>query len=145
MTRRAFIQLCVGAFFFNRTSAMAAESPLVLVASAASPLTAIPANDVRKAFLGVPVLVNDKALVPLVNSSSADSKELFLQRVLFMSSAVFERHCLSRIFKNGGNKIGDFSDATSLTNALNANPHSISYMQLGDARKFTSLRILGEL
>jgi hypothetical protein len=145
MIRRRFIQMCAGGLLLDRANLQAAETHLVLVAAVNSSFSNIAANDVRKAYLGVSVLVNDKAIVPIINSSNPDTKELFLQRVLFMSSAVFERHSIGRIFRNGGNKMSDFSDVVALANALSANPLSISFMQANDARKLSSVRVLAEL
>jgi hypothetical protein len=117
----------------------------VLIASSASVLPVIAPNDVRKAFLGLPVVVNEKTIVPILNSSSADAKELFLQRVLFMSSPVFERHSIGRVFRNGGNKLADYTDQVALINAISVNPLCVSFMNIVDAKKLTSIRVLGEL
>jgi hypothetical protein len=145
MKRRQFMQAFGSVILCRSASTHANEANLVIVAASGSNLPPIKANDVRKAFLGVPVTVSEKTLVPLINSSNNDTKELFLQRVLFMSGAVYERHSLGRVFRNGGNKLAEFSDSIALANALAANPLGISFMLAVDAKKIPSLKILGEL
>jgi hypothetical protein len=145
MTRRQFMHAFGGVILLRSASTYANEANLVLVAASGSTLPPIKANDVRKAFLGVPVTVSEKIIVPIVNSSNNDTKELFLQRVLFMSGAVYERHSLGRVFRNGGNKLAEFSDSIALANALTATPLGISFMLAADAKKIPSLKILGDL
>jgi hypothetical protein len=135
----------IGVVLLPSAAVYANENSLVLVASSGSTLPAIKANDVRKAFLGLPVTVNEKTIVPIVNSSNNDTKELFLQRVLFMSGTVYERHSVGRVFRNGGNKLAEFSDPIALASALTANPLSISFMLAVDAKKMSTVKILGEL
>jgi hypothetical protein len=143
--RRQFMHTIIGVVLLPSAAVYANETNLVLVASSGSILPSIKANDVRKAFLGIPVSVNEKTIVPIVNSSNNDTKELFLQRVLFMSGAVYERHSVGRVFRNGGNKLAEFSDPIALASALNANPLSISFMLAADAKKMTTVKILCEL
>jgi hypothetical protein len=135
----------IGVVLLPSAAVYANENNLVLVASSRSTLPAIKANDVRKAFLGLPVSVNEKTIVPIVNSSNNDTKELFLQRVLFMSGTVYERHSVGRVFRNGGNKLAEFSDPMALASALTANPLSISFMLAVDAKKMSTVKILSEL
>jgi hypothetical protein len=145
MKRRCFIKACGSLILLNSTRVKAADINLVLVTASGSTLTALNANDVRKAFLGVPVSVNDKIIVPILNSGNGEAKELFLQRVLFMSGAVYERHSIGRVFRNGGNRLADYSDQIALTNALNATPFGISFMLATDAKKTSAVKILSEL
>jgi hypothetical protein len=145
MKRRQFLQAFGSVILLRSAATHANEANLVLVAASGSTLPAIKANDVRKAFLGVPVVVNEKIIVPIVNSSNNDTKELFLQRVLFMSGAVYERHSIGRLFRNGGNKLAEFSDPIALASALTANPLGISFMLAADAKRIASVKILGEL
>jgi hypothetical protein len=143
--RRQFMHAIIGVVLLPSAAVYANENSLVLVASSGSTLPAIKANDVRKAFLGLPVSVNEKTIVPIVNSSNNDTKELFLQRVLFMSGTVYERHSVGRVFRNGGNKLAEFSDPMALASALTANPLSISFMLAVDAKKMSTVKILSEL
>jgi hypothetical protein len=145
MKRRCFIKACGSFILLSSTQVKAADISLVLVAASGSTLSALNANDVRKAFLGVPVSVNDKIIVPILNSSNSDAKELFLQRVLFMSGAVYERHSIGRVFRNGGNRLADYSDQIALANALATTPFGISFMLAADAKKTSVVKILGEL
>jgi hypothetical protein len=144
MKRREFL-IGVGALALWPTLSSASESNLVLVAGARSTLPAIPPKDVRKIFLGVPLVLGDKEVVPLFNLSVEETKELFLQKVLFMSGPVYERHIVGRVFRNGGMRIAEFQDSTLLSNALVNNLQSISFMAGQDARKLHSIKILGDL
>jgi hypothetical protein len=144
MKRRYFLS-AVGALLLRPVDTIASESSLVLVSGARSSLPAISPKDVRKIFLGVPLLLGDKEVVPLLNGSVEETKELFLQKVLFMSGPVYERHIVGRVFRNGGARIAEYQDAQILATALSNNLQSISFMAGQDARKLASIKILGDL
>jgi hypothetical protein len=143
--KRRQILLGLGALALRPNHVFAAESSLVLVAGSRSHLPAISANDVRKIYLGVPLVLGEKEVVPLLNVSVSETKELFLQKVLFMSGPVYERHIVGRVFRNGGMRIAEYQDGAALANALSSNLQSISFMAGQDARKQSALKILGDL
>jgi hypothetical protein len=144
MNRRSLL-ISAGALCLRPLMASAQEGSLVLVAGTKSPLPAIAAHEVRRVYLGVPLVVGDKEVVPLLNLTALETKELFLQKVLFMSAPVYERHMVGRVFRNGGSRIVEFQEAQALVNALTSNPYAISFMSPQDAGKIAALRILGML
>ncbi len=144
MMRRNFLA-GVGALLVTPAAVWASQGGLVLVAGSRSPLPAIGASEVRKIYLGVPLLLADKEVVPLLNLSMPETKELFLQKVLFMSGPVYERHLVGRVFRNGGSRIAEFQDSGALANALSNNTHAISFMSGTEAGKMSTLKILGNL
>jgi hypothetical protein len=125
--------------------AFASEAHLVLVASLKSQLPFIPASDVRRLFLGVPLMHAEKEVVPLLNGSVVKTKEPFLQKVLFMSAPVYERPMVGRVLRNGGPRILEFQDGNALVQALTSNPKAISFMSGQEAQKAASLKVLGNL
>jgi hypothetical protein len=99
MNRRDFL-LSSGGLLLLPLALGAAEADLVLVAGGRSQLPAISPKEVRKIFLGVQVHLGEKEVVPFMNGSITETKELFLQKVLFMSASVYERHMVGRVFRS---------------------------------------------
>lgn len=125
------------------SAARAAESTdVVIVVDASSPIHSIALADVRRRYLGVPVVVDGVEVTPIRNLSEATTYEVFLQRVLFMSAQNFERRMVTRIFSEGGRRIATVSSQDELNQVLHDNPGSISF-----ARRAVvggSLRIVAE-
>src|SRR5215470_13304718 len=88
-----------------RLPGASAPSDLVIVVDESSPVRSISVADVRRRYLGIPVVVDGIEVVPVRNLSDADFYEMFLQRVLFMSAQSYERRMVSKIFREGGSSI----------------------------------------
>jgi hypothetical protein len=144
MNRRTFLS-GAGAILVTPIAGWASEGGLVLVVGSRSLLPAIGANEVRKIYLGVPLVLAEKEVVPLLNVTMPETKEMFLQKVLFMSGPVYERHLVGRVFRSGGSRIAEFQDSGALVNALANNSHAISFMSSSEAGKISTLKILGNL
>lgn len=121
------------------------DQDIVLVASARSPLSSIAPPDVRRLYLGIPIVQAGREVMPLINHSNTLVKELFLQKVLFMSAQIFERQMVSRVFRQGGAKIPEFSDLRTLAAALIADPMAVSFMMPSALRSLEGLKALNEL
>jgi len=98
--------------------------------------------EVRKLFLGVPVVVNGQQLNPLRNSTDPLLTEIFLQKVDFMSERSYERTLLSRIYRLGGTRPEIFIDKSKLVKQLNSSPGSLTYMWAEDAVGLKSLGVI---
>jgi len=118
---------------------------LVLVAGAQSPLTGLPATDVRRLYLGIPLAQDGREIVPLRNAADPAAREMFLQHVLYMSAQAYERQISSRLYRTGGNRIPEHSDQRTLIAALAADPWAVTYMLAESARREPAIKILGDL
>jgi hypothetical protein len=126
-------------------SAMAAGGrKLVLVTSVDSNVLTIPAPDIRRLFLGVPISTNNGTVQPLRNATDPLLEEVFLQKVLFMSRESYDRILLTKVM-HGGSRPVIFNSEDQLLNALNANRNAVTYMWSDAASNKTTLRIVAEL
>ena len=132
--------LCQWAF-----PAQAADSRLVVVASAKSSIHDLTTNEVRRAYLGVAVINDGQELLPVRNASDALLKEIFLQKVLFMSANQYERHMVTRVFRGGGERIPEHIDMQQLVNELQADHRKITFMRGDTAAATPGVKIVGEL
>jgi hypothetical protein len=121
------------------------EARLVLVASTASTVAPLSAGEVRKLYLGIPIVQQGHEIVPLRNVTTAPVQELFLQRVLFMSAQAYERNVSARVFKGGENRAVEFRKPEALVEALSANPWAVTYMSSDSATRTPGVRIVSEL
>ena len=76
---------------FYTVPASAGDQQLVLVTNAQSPITTLTSVEARRLYLGVPVQVNGRTVIPLRNTSEARLQEVFMQRVMHMATATYER------------------------------------------------------
>ena len=125
--------------------ALAGEPRLVLVASAKSSITDLPSTTVRHLYLGLPIVQDGHAIVPLRNSADPALQELFLQRVLFMSAQAYERQASARVFRNGGSRVREYAKLGSLVEALTTEPWSVTYMDAETAASLPEVKIVARL
>jgi hypothetical protein len=123
-------------------AAPAGSSDLVIVVDESSPVRSISVADVRRRFLGIPVVVDGVEVVPVRNLSDADFYEMFLQRVLFMSAQSYERRMVSKIFREGGSSILAVGSREELYRTLHSDPRRISFVPR--AAVGAGLRIVAE-
>ncbi|MES1983049.1 MAG: hypothetical protein V4443_11325 [Pseudomonadota bacterium] len=122
----------------------AAELKLVLVASKRSPIAQLSPNEVRKLYLGIPLFVDGQTIKPLGNSSDQYLQEVFMQKIIFMSTQAYERQILSRVFRVGGTRPPIYNDLDKLVAALQDDPSTVSYMSDIEAINH-GLKIINEL
>lgn len=121
------------------------ERVLVLVTSAESPLAAPESEQIRDAWMGLPVKINDHMLKPLRNLAQPMADEVFLQKVMFMARRRYERNVLSQVFRFGGTRPQRIEDREELEQMLGDNPRSITYMWADAAGTPAGVKILAEL
>ena len=118
---------------------------LVLVTDASSGIKSLTSSETRRLFLGFPVLKQGHSLEAAINRSDPFLYEVFLQRVVYMSSSVYERHLLTNVIQLGGQRPQSYNDVRSLVNALQESPGTVSLLWAKDARANRHLVILGEI
>ncbi len=116
---------------------------LVLVADARSTLPSLTLRELRKAYLGVPVIKNELQVQPLINLTDELLYEIFLQKVMHMSSQSYQRQLVTRFLHAKGNRPPVYRDQKTLFDALAKDPGAITYiMWAEDAKKHTNLKII---
>jgi len=136
-----FLLLSTGA-----THGVASEQvQLVLVASERSQVEPLTSNEIRKLFLGIPVIQHQRRLEPLNNVSDPLLNEVFLQKIVFMSTQKYERMLVSQVFRLGGHRPAQFSETEKLVGVLKESPITVSYMWLKTAQQTPGIKVVQEL
>lgn len=120
----------------------AEEQRIVIVASAESGIQAISAQEVRRAYLGASIVLDGVEIKPLRNQTDKLAEEVFLQKVLFMSTEAYERQLLARAFR-GESRPKDYESLTDLLAALQNDNAAITFMLYGTAVTTPEIRIIG--
>jgi len=118
---------------------------LVLVTDASSGITSLSNSETRRLFLGFPVVKGGHSLEAAINRSDPFLYQVFLQRVVYMSSSVYERHLLTNVIQLGGQRPQAYTDARALISVLRESPGTVSMLWESDAKANGNLIILGEV
>ena len=130
----------------SESVAQAADHDLVLVASSVSSIiTPLKAAEVRKLYLGISMFNEGQIIRPLLNYSDNYLQEVFMQKVMFMSTPAYERQILSRVFRMGGNRPPVYAEIKNLLAALKDNPDTLTYMYRVEASAHPELKIINTL
>jgi len=142
-SRITFILLLLQCIFFGVSQA--APERLVLVTGAHSTIPSLTSVEVRKLFLGKPIIKDGVRIEALRNASDTLLQEVFLQKVIFMSERAYERQLLSNVFREGGHRPSAYKDLKSLAAELQTRPAALSYMWAGTAQATPGIKIVSEL
>jgi hypothetical protein len=123
----------------------ATSHTLVLVVRADSKVVDLDSLQVRKLFLGVPVLVSGSPLHPVRNRSDAELDPIFLQQIVAMSQSAYEREILIGVNRQGWLRPVEVSTTRKVIEALNADPNAVSFMWQADVAHNPGLRVIREL
>lgn len=123
----------------------AEERQLVLVSAVSSKITPLSPIDVRRLFLGLPIIQNNARVEAVHNASDPLLTEVFLQKIIFMSAQNYERQLMERVFRSGGHRPIRHTDADKLIATLQDTPSALSYMWLNKAEKIPGIKVVQEL
>jgi hypothetical protein len=144
--RRHYLLSSVAALLAaGHSKAQAGAEKLLLVCGASSPLSGELTKHARKIFLGIPVTTHEGVVTPVMNASAQRTRELFLQRVLYMSAEVYERHQQAKVYRNSGQRIPESGSLPALIAMMNQNPCHLSFMLASDLPGNNSVKVLGPL
>lgn len=101
---------------------------LVLVTGSGESELNLSSAEIRRLFLGLPVGGQKPPVTALINRTDALLHQVFLQKVIFMSSHLYERQLLTNVVRQGGQRPPVYTDRQALLNALRAQPNSVTYM-----------------
>ena len=127
------------------TSWAAPGSTLVLAAGPHFPEgVRLSPQEVRLLFLGGRVSRGGVRLQPVLNAADPFLEEVFLQKVLFMSKAHYQRRLVALAFRLGRPRPPVFQDEEALAEHLRRRPGAVSYLWARHARRL-GLTIVQEL
>lgn len=118
---------------------------MVLVTGATSYVPALTPAEVRKLFLGIVVVKDGLRIEPLINLTDPRLHQMFLQKIVFMSSYNYEHHLVTHSRQVGDPLPQEYTDPWQLISALRSRPGSVSYMWAKDAQPRMGLKIVQEL
>ena len=119
------------------------EPSLVLVANAHSTIQRLSPDEMRKLYLGIPMIIDGQRVHPLRNTNPM-VQEMFMQKVMFMSTPAYERQILSRVFRMGGMRPPEYDEVNELLKALESDPAAVTYLPREFAAR-PDLKIVGEI
>jgi hypothetical protein len=120
----------------------AAERELVLIVSSASPVEHLDPIEIRKLFLGLPVLRGGVPLRPVCNVSDERIQEVFLQYVVAMSQSAYDHRILSLVNTQGRARPLELRSREAVLATLSADRQAVSYAWLSDVAGNPHVRIL---
>lgn len=85
----------------NSTRGETAVQRMVLLVDENSSLEALTAKQLRRTYMGVPLIVNDLALTPLLYVANEKLTAHFMQKIMFMTESAYERMTFNHNFRNG--------------------------------------------
>ena len=127
------------------TELYAAELNLVLVEAKNSSISSLSPEEVRRLYLGVPVMSGGQTIKPIINDTDNLLREIFMQQVLFMSTDVYLRQTISRTYRTGEAPFPTYTDTPSLLKALETNPNAVTYMLEQTAVASPQVKIITKL
>ncbi len=137
-----FLCLCVASI---NGAAQTTQRRLLLVSSMESTTPSLSLKEVRKLFLGVPVVKNGVRLRPLRNASDPLITEVFLQKIIFMSKRNYERQLVSRVFRLGGERPPVYTNISELIDELRQTPQALTYMWSDQVALTDNVKSIGVL
>jgi len=118
---------------------------LVLVTDSATGITALSTSEIHKLFLGLPIEKGGHSLEAAINHSDPFLYEIFLQKIVYMSSISYDRHLLSNVIQLGGRRPQIFNNTQALITALKQKPGTVSVLWENDVKTRSDLTIIGEI
>ena len=117
---------------------------LVLVAGPNSDIPALAPEEVRSTFMGAPQVKNNVRLKPVLNETDSLLREVFLQKVMFVSWKHYQQRLVEQSFRAGWPMPQIVSDQTALNRTLQEQPGAVTYMWESTARSL-GFKIVQEL
>jgi len=141
MRRRSAKLLTIVAVVMMAQTA-SAERAVVLVTDKDSPIEKMTTLDIRKAYLGIVVIVDGRIIRPLRLNNDDRLNQIFLQSVIAMSERSYERRLLSLALKYGAPRPIEVSGRDELIQSIAKNTPSIGYMWKSDAESDARVKII---
>lgn len=118
---------------------------MLVVAASSSPVDHMTRQELRRLYLGVHYQTRYGRLKPVRNEADAMLREVFLQKILFMSKNAYQRALATRLVQLGEAGPAEFRDTKKLIQALHSNPSLVSYLWSSQLPGDGSLKVLLEV
>ena len=105
-----------------------ADHKVVIVTSQESPLQSISSIDLRKIYMGIPLVDGSNRFIAIRNQSDQTLNEIFLQTLVSMSERDYERRLLTLTLQSGRRRPVIMTDQDTITSALSSDPSLVTYM-----------------
>jgi len=129
----------------GRAAAVELADSVVLIVGTDSRVLILDAIDIKRLFLGIPVVARGTTVHALRNDSDERLHMIFLQHVVAMSEPVYERRLLALTLEQGRRAPPVFRDAKRVIAALSADPTAVSYAWASTIRNDPRVRVLREI
>lgn len=121
------------------------EHVVLVMSSRAAQPGQFAASELRRLFLGMPVFRDGDKVVPLLNASNKEVYQAFLQKVMFMSEANYQRQLVLRVFRRGGNRPAIYHKTEHLVQAMEAIPNGVSFMLQSEVEHLNDVEVVQPL
>jgi hypothetical protein len=115
---------------------------VVLVVGPASSVMDLDPVTVRKLFLGLPVLINGHPLHPVRNRSDQRFDPIFLQQIVAMTQAAYDRQILIGVNRQGWLRPTELVSRAHVLEVLYSDPNAVTFMWLRDAEHDPKIRVI---
>ncbi|HZF16700.1 MAG TPA: hypothetical protein VE046_12215 [Steroidobacteraceae bacterium] len=122
--------------------ASAGTRQVVLVVSADGPIAKLDPIEIRKIFLGLPVIRFSHPLHPILNGSDEQLEQVFLQDIVAMSQSAYDRHVLGLVLRQGKPRPLELDSREAVLSALYRDRYAVSYMWSSDVAGNSRVRVL---
>lgn len=119
-----------------------AQERMVLVAAQNSPIDTLSLFEVRKIYLGIDVMRDDRRVVGIRNLASPRLNDIFLQNVVGLTESRYETRLLSNLLRFGSVRPREVSRLGELRDMLRLNPMSVSYVLIEDDEDLNGLKLI---
>lgn len=120
-----------------------ADHAMILIANADSPIEELGPLDLRKLYLGFPVMTPDGTPIrPLSNASDARLGEIFLQDVMGMSARSYDRRLLTLTLQSGRPRPEVIEDVDVLLQRIDTNLQSITFVWDENIQDLDNVKVL---
>ena len=120
----------------------AGPDTVVLVVSSESRVENLSPIEVRKLFLGFPVLVDGALLHPLRNRSDPRLDPIFFQQIVAMSDEAYDRQILIGVNRQGRLPPVELRNRERVLQALYSDPRAVSFVWLRDVAQDPRIRVI---
>lgn len=146
MMRIGYLGLLLsGMLALAAVQALSDERELVLVGSPALRGLALDPAEIRQLFLGHVVTRDNHEMTAAINKSDALLYEVFLQKVIFMSSQAYERQLVTKVFRYGGQSPPSFDRLDELAAAMQRQPGMVTFMWKDHAPQLPNATVVNEI
>lgn len=104
------------------------DRTLVLVSGAGTKVERLSSDQVLFLFMDAPVVKDGERLQPVLNETDLLLREVFLQKVMFMSWRHYQRRLVSQAFSHGWARPETISSLGDLVYKLQHEPGTVTYM-----------------